>query len=428
MDRLNQTLAAILIGMAAMCVGSPRACNAQVIYTFASPATGQLPEAPVIMDKGGVLYGTTAEGGPANAGTVYTLSPPAPGKAGWTLTTIYTFLGGGDGSFPLNALTIDSSGALYGVTANFQTTTFKLTPPSAGQSTWTKTVIYSGNSPSSALLPGPDGSFYGTTVAANLGGTVYQLKPPTAGSSTWTETTLYQFTDNAHGGYPNGPLIMDGSGSLYGTAGGGGVFNSFCPSGCGIVYRLSPPKSGQGSWSIEVLYKFKGGTDGYYPVDGVIFGQGARLFGTTFYGGDAPKADGGDGTVFELTPPSDGISRWTETVIQRFAGSPHDGSFPNSIVFGAGGSLFGTTEEGGLTTPQICRSNTGCGSFFEISPPAAGSTRWKRTGLKLAGQLTGVFPVGVLLGTDGAFYATTSELGPAVGAEGTVIRFEGQGK
>ncbi len=417
--RILACLAAAWTG-SACCLGLA-AAHAQVIFTFAPPAIGQGPSGSLIMDGTGALYGTASGGGSTGAGTVFKLTPPGLGQGSWTETTLYEFEGGGDGSFPDSGVTMDSYGVLYGITAN-PGTAFKLTPPTGGQTMWTKSTLatFDVGFASSGLLPGPDGSFYGTTALGGFlpGSTIYQLRPPAGGSGAWAETTLYQFSNGSGGDYPSGPLAIDKDGNLYGTAGGGGIVTDLCSGGCGLVYRLSPPAPGGTAWQFKVLYKFQGGTDGSYPVSGVIAGPHGTLLGTTIYGGDATQQYDGDGIVFQLTPPSVGETEWTETIIQRFAGPP-DGSGPHTLLLERNGNLIGTTGTGGSTGPRC--GEDGCGTAFELSPPPSGSTYWLRRRTLDANATTGANPQGLSEGEDGNFYIPTFELGPLPKAAGTII-------
>lgn len=141
----------------------------------------------LIAGKNGILYGATAQGGPANEGTVFQLRPPQTRGGGWTATTLYEFAGGGDGEYPLNDLVFDKAGNLYGVTDGGGTSgfgsVFKLTPTQHGS--WTKTTLHDfnggrdGSGPGAGLIFGRRGLLYGTTVIGGLSdnGTVFQVAP-----------------------------------------------------------------------------------------------------------------------------------------------------------------------------------------------------------------------------------------------------------
>jgi hypothetical protein len=102
------------------------------------------------------------------------------------------------------------------------------------------------------------------------------------------------------GAGPAAGLIADKQGELFGTAQAGGVG---CPqnSGCGIVFKLTPPANGRTVWKETVLHRF-GGTDGANPYAGLIADKEGALFGTTLRGGGGcTPFSNSCGTVFKLT-------------------------------------------------------------------------------------------------------------------------------
>ncbi|MGC2447553.1 MAG: choice-of-anchor tandem repeat GloVer-containing protein [Candidatus Sulfotelmatobacter sp.] len=178
-----------------------------------------------------------------------------------------------------------------------------------------------------------------------------------------TETVLYSFgaypTD---GTFPVGGLLFDSSGNIFGTTSGGGTY---CQSngGCGTIYELSPT-IGVG-WTETILYNFcpSGGTcpDGFTPFAGLIMDGAGNLYGTTASGGS-----GGVGTVFRLSPPSNGGS-WTYTVLWNFAmRDPSNGDIPGygKLNMDASGNIYGTTILGGAKD---------LGVVFELSPVVDGT-------------------------------------------------------
>jgi uncharacterized repeat protein (TIGR03803 family) len=177
---------------------------------------------------------------------------------------------------------------------------------------WAKTLLYDfslhdqtdGQDPQPHLIFGGDGALYGTTMSGGTmyHGTVFKLTPPAAGETNWTKTTLFNFGGSADGASPMPGLIRDASGAFYGATLSGGV------SGCGTVFKLTVktntvqfkrPDGSIGSLSLpsEVLehYSFKGRTDGCEVWSGPILGASGALYGTTMFGGDFNK-----GTVYEL--------------------------------------------------------------------------------------------------------------------------------
>ena len=203
--------------------------------------------------------------------------PPASAA---TETVIHSFGADGDGFSPIDGVTAGAGGALFGATRLGGKcgcgTAFQLSPPAAGGSQWTESVLHSfqqvasdGSEPTAGLLAGPGGVFYGPTVGTNQNsaikfGTIFQLTPPAPGSKQWTVKSVYRFKGGSDGWVPVGRLIADAAGALYGTTayGGTGTDAECGGGGCGAVYKLTPPASGKGAWTEHVLYRFAGGSDG----------------------------------------------------------------------------------------------------------------------------------------------------------------------
>jgi uncharacterized repeat protein (TIGR03803 family) len=210
---------------------------------------GQAPVAPLIRDSAGNFYGTTSKGG-SGGGVVFKLDETGKEKV------LYSFTGTNGGEGPNSPLVRDAAGNVYGTTlgdfhgvgGSGYGTVFKL--DSKGK----LTVFYSfagmpdGAFPQGSLFMDSQGSLYGTTIG---GGGYGQGCPSDNGTqgcgvvfkvdSTGKETVLHTFTGGSDGGNPQGGLISDGSGALYGTASVGGTFNSPCAFlGCGVVFRLVP--------------------------------------------------------------------------------------------------------------------------------------------------------------------------------------------
>ena len=346
------------------------------------------PDGGLVMDAAGNLYGTAAYGGTGDCvllgikggcGTVYEMSPPAQKGGAWTETTLYSFKGGNDGYVPQGNLMFDGAGNLYGATLfgggkgttcdpyyQYCGTVFKLSPPKKQGGDWTEKVLHSfaggsdGKNPNGGLLLDSEGAVYGTTEIGgnqdcNFGrwevgcGIVFKLSPPTKKGKAWTEKVMHRFTAGNDGAAPNGDLIFDAKGSIYGTAATGGSRQN------GVAFQLSPSKSGR--WAETVLYAFTGGADGTNPGSDVIFDKSGNLCGTAL-GGAVTR-----GVVFRLKPPNRGNS-WVLTVLYNFTGAP-DGNHPAAVlIFDSKGDLYSTTEWGG--TGQACEG--GCGTAFEVKP------------------------------------------------------------
>jgi uncharacterized repeat protein (TIGR03803 family) len=192
----------------------------------------------------------------------------------------------------------------------------------------------------------------------------------------------------ADGSFPEGSLVADPAGNLYGTtSSGGSVTSQTCVnslySGCGTVFELSA--NSDGSWTEQIIYNFcsndVGGNclDGRQPMAGMVLDSAGNLYGTTAQGGNA-ICDYGCGIVFELSPPSASGSAWTETTLYTFCSVANgnnclDGSGPVSqLIFDAAGNLYGTTEEGGSGTYGGFLGSGG--TVFELSPGVSG---WMET-------------------------------------------------
>jgi uncharacterized repeat protein (TIGR03803 family) len=261
-----------------------------VLYSFRGMPDAQYPYAGLHQDAAGNLYGTTNAGGAFNRGAVFKVDSSG------AVRVLYSF-DGTDGSTPFAGLISDKSGNLYGTSLDggpyASGNVFKLTRSSGG---WTESILYTftggrnGKYPYAGVILDSSGNVYGTTNrgGAHGGGTVFELKPSTKGA--WNINVLYSFTGNNDGGIPQGGVIFDKSGNLYGTGSGGGYYQE------GVVFKLNPPQE-KGRWKESVLYDFTGGTDGASPVAGVIRDSKGDLYGTTPSGGS-----GGFGTVWKLTP------------------------------------------------------------------------------------------------------------------------------
>lgn len=155
------------------------------LFTFPGTPASASPSAPHTAGPRGSLYGTTQQGGPADLGTVFELSPNSSG--GYTFTQLYAFQGNGDVQGPEAApLLLDAAGNLY------------CTTPHGG---------------------------------ASGGGAVYGVGPPSGGG--WTERVIYSFETDSRTYFPNSGVIMDAAGNRYGSAEFGGSHSS------GGVFELS---------------------------------------------------------------------------------------------------------------------------------------------------------------------------------------------
>jgi uncharacterized repeat protein (TIGR03803 family) len=220
-----------------------------ILYTFMGGTDGGFPSA-LVLDNAGNLYGTSASGGtinsPCGCGTVFQLSPSNNGS--WKKSVLYSFNDGLDGGSPSSGLALDSAGNFFGET-------------------------YDG------------GSF---ACPESGCGVVYALTPE---SGSWKFSVKHTFNglDGSKGSQPSGGLAFDGKGNLYGTTGTGGDAACNNGNGCGTIFKLSP-KTG-GAFTFSMIAEFNG-TFGSSPNGGVIVDAAGNLYGTTFAGG-SPNCDCG---------------------------------------------------------------------------------------------------------------------------------------
>jgi len=361
-SRLARRAGIVLIGFAVvflLVTATAQRTQAQtftVLHTFGGMLAGDAgfdgedPNGGLIIDKAGNLYGTTGSGGANSSGTVFKLDLFG------NETVLYNFQGTvGDGVNPAAGLIMDSAGNLYGTTefggANGYGTVFKL------DASGNETVLYSfkniggdGTHPLASLIMDVVGNLYGTTFDGGTQGTGTVFKLDTSGN----ETVLHDFGSVSGDGLnPDGGLIMDAAGNLYGATarGGGASFCSLIP-GCGTVFRLD--KSGNET----VLHNFPGNPDGINPYGSLVMDSAANLYGTTEFGGA-----NGAGTVFKLD--ASGI----ETVLYSFT-SPASGGIgalpPGGLLMDAEGNSYGTTVYGGSSPSVPYGCPFGCGTVFRL--------------------------------------------------------------
>jgi uncharacterized repeat protein (TIGR03803 family) len=310
----------------------------KVLHSFGDTTTdGIEPLAGVVMDKAGNLYGTTPGGGANdNGGTVFKVTSRG------VETILYNFCslsGCKDGFYPQGGLAIDATGNLYGTTVDGgqygSGSVFEITAAGAFSTLYSfcpQTPCVDGNSPRSGVVIGANGILYGTTNAggANNFGTVFAL-------SGGAETVLHSFNNNGSDGYyPVASLAIGNKGILYGTTPFGGT------AGGGIVFQVTP------AGVEKVLHSFTDDPDGYSPQAGLTKNKAGNFYGTTSDGGTDNV-----GTVFEITTTG------TETVLYSFTSTP-DGAYPyGGLVLDATGNLYGTTQLGGANDK---------GTVFKLTP------------------------------------------------------------
>lgn len=346
MMKLNrwQTGCALLVLCAATAVAA-RAQTEVVLYDFCSLANcadGSLPEAGVIRDSEGNLYGTTFAGGANFMGAVYKLDTSGHE------TVLYSFCSlanCADGQYPYAGVIRDPAGNLYGTTADGGASGYGVLyeVDMSGH----ETVLYNfcslahcvdGQLPFFGVIRDSSGNLYGATTYSgpNGDGVVFKVDP------SGHETVLYSFCslpNCADGQLPGAGVIRDSEGNLYGTTAYGGVIRTVhCQptDGCGAVYKLDP------SGHETVLYSFCSSSscpDGSIPYAGVIRDSQGNLYGTTYYGGAH-----GVGVVYKLDPSGH------ETVLYNFCSLANcaDGlETATGVIRDSKGNLYGTTFYGG---------------------------------------------------------------------------------
>jgi len=342
-------LLAAVLGLFAAAVPSAHGQTETILHSFSGGLSDGMNPYLVtpVFDSNGNLYGTTQYGGAYCGGFCGTVFKLTPSGDTWSPTILWSFGNGTDGSTPLAGVVLDGQGNLYSSTFfggdDDYGTVFELSPSGA------ETVLHSfvrngtdGNYPQGSLVLDAEGNLYGTTtyggdLACGEGcGIVFELSP------SGTETILHSFTPNGTDGYhPVGNLLFD-NGKLYGTTGQGGVYNG------GTVFELVPSKNG---WTENILWNFGNGADGLEPFAGLIQDKKGNFYGTTNGGGAY-----GYGTVFELTRSG------TEKVLHSFNFNWTDGMFPAaSLVLDDKGNLYGTTSYGGAL-------NYYGGTVFKLTP------------------------------------------------------------
>jgi uncharacterized repeat protein (TIGR03803 family) len=399
---------AVLVLAVVILAGSAFATAEKVAYSFLGTPDGLSPQASLVADSAGNLYGTTLYGGTgvAGPGIVFELSPPATSGGVWTETILHNFDNPdttGDGASPYGTLLLDKQGNLYGTTelggAYGAGAIFEVSPPATPGGDWTEVVLLSFQQSSTAARPygklvmDAEGNLYGTT---SLGGTdhnagaVFELVAPKTAGEHWSASVLYNL-DPVYGATP-GPDILLRNGVIYGTTQIGGS------SGNGTVYQLARKA---GVWTATFLHSFSG-SDGMLPYGGLIADSAGNLYGTTVNGGDTTDcAPLGCGTVYELSPPATPGDPWQLTTLHIFTKNG-DGANPWGALWRDKlGNLYGTAYAGG--------TSSGKGTIFKLQPPTVAGGAWTFVVLHSFSGLPsdGANPHGGLILLNGGLYGTT---------------------
>jgi uncharacterized repeat protein (TIGR03803 family) len=316
-----------------------------VLHTFRGNSDGRQPYfGNLFRDNTGNLFGTTVYGGikgDIGVGVAFEVS-----KAGKE-TVLHRFMGGPeDGQQPVAGLILDSDGNFYGATvaggsANYGTV-YRMSK--AGK----VTVLHSftgsdGVEPTSWLNQDAAGNFYGTAITGGATGNGTVFKITKAGKF----TLLYTFKGAPDGGLPQGNLVIDKAGNIYGTTAQGGNAQS-CPYfGCGVVFKIDT--HGKETVLHELL-----SAEGCGPSGGLISDAASNLYGTNWSCG----ADN-NGSIFKVD------KKGNFTKLYDFTGGT-DGGFPfSSLTQDKAGNLYGTTNLGGLA--YGCDFSSVCGVVFKLT-------------------------------------------------------------
>jgi uncharacterized repeat protein (TIGR03803 family) len=370
-----------------------------ILYKFKGGADGAYPVGGVVRDNFGNLYGATQYGGDTCCGTVYRLTPPASGETKWQKTLLYAF-GWGKSGPPQASMFVDPSGALNGVSSEGggYGTIFRLTPPASGGTKWRERVLHSFRGFRDGMRPQ---AALIRDDAGYLYGTTHGEQSVYDYGSVFRLTdrrdfkTLYRFKSKKDGGHPQAALAIDDTGALYGTTTRGGIAQG--DFGLGTIFKLTPPIAGGTRWAEATLYRFSGG-DGAYPRAAVILDGAGALYGTTYSG------SGNCGTVFKLTPPALPGSLWTHEMVRQFSLDGGGCNLPSPLIRDASEILYGSTES----------------TVFKLSPPSSGQTTWAFRVLHHFGN--GETPSGVVFGPSGELLGTTQTGGDPVCNCGTVFK------
>jgi len=313
-----------------------------------------------------------------------------------TEKVLYNFTNGSGGAYPVDFghLARDSSGVLYGTASGGglcgNGTVFEL---AQSGTKWKETSLHGfcneeGEDPNGDVILDASGNIYGTTHGGypscrSSCGTVFKLNK--AGEL----TVLYTFTGGNDGASPLAGVIRDTSGNLYGTTYLGGANNG------GVVYEISS----SGKFSVIYTFCTSGCFDGANPSGGLAIDKQSHLYGMTYGGGDY-----GFGVVFEL---QEAKGTWSEVILHSFAGGPSDGAGPEGSSVTLGTRTVGTKKQFLIFGATAYGGASNCGTAFELAK-AQGVYKYKViynfTTMSGDGQL----PYGSLLLRKGKLFGTTS--------------------
>jgi len=386
---LRVGLGAAAIGLAAWAAPASAAANYKVLYNFGTDV--REPSSSLVVDSAGRLYGTAFEGGVHGGGTVFRLTKT--GKK-WTEEVLFGFSGGVQGG-----VVIGPSGELYGTTKFGGTlssgTVWRLDP---NGSTWTLTTLHEFNPtvgdgyyPIAGLVFGKDGLLYGTTMGQQPQDGQQSQQNPMYGTvfsiSPQGDTAEYAQL-HVFGGTNDGQF--PGFGRL--AVDKKGVLTGTTQLGGtlsdGMAFQLRPPKNGQTAWTETVLHSFGAVGDAVGPFTGLARGLDGTLYGCANWGKN------GLGAVYSLSGTS-------EKLLYSFGDQPNDPSSAAicAVSVDATGTIYGTANSGGAN---------GKGALFKVTPPESGQTAWTETVLHSFGTGDGQAPSSAPLKRGRMLYGATT--------------------
>jgi uncharacterized repeat protein (TIGR03803 family) len=338
------------------------------LYSF-HVAEGEQPAAALVLDEAGNLYGSTEFGGVNTkactdngsrfCGVAFKLDP-----TGAKETVLHKFTGGSDGASPFyGPLITNGAGKRVSTTCCGTGYDDGVAFQLSGRNETTLHTFTGppsdGDGPNGGVVRDAAGNLYGTAGGGSQqNGTVFKI------DSAGVESLIYNFAGGANGSGLVCVLLMDSAGNLYGTTVGGGYFQGVCGGGlgCGTVWKLSP--QAEGGWRETTLYTFHG-NDGMWPEAGpLVRDRAGNLYGTTYFGGTYQSCNGSCGVVFKIDPAGN------ETVLHNFTGGKDGGTPFAGLIMDKAGNLYGTAQTGGDHKCTLWNGAGGCGVVFEITPEA----------------------------------------------------------
>jgi uncharacterized repeat protein (TIGR03803 family) len=362
-----KTLAMTILALAM----SAQAQTFNTLYNFTQQGlTGKMPSGQVTLDTQGNIYGATIAGGTGGdlcgngnnlgCGLIFELTP-ANGQ--WTQTILYNFSGGKDGGQPNGGLIFDPQGNLYGTAAvGGQACScglvFEFSPTANG---WVETILHEfhgkdGQNPTAGLAFDSAGNLYGSTSQGGTNGSYGTIFELSLVNGSWTFHTIYDMNYLAY--QPDGPLVIDSLGSVYGTARYGKGAKEH--NGDGVAFRVTPV---DGKWNHAFIHIF----DAFYrePAGGLLMNADSVFYGTTSTGGMGFTG----GEAYQIT----GGTKWSLETIKPFTQA--QGHPTSSLVMDANGNLYGATTGGANGYGMIYRLAAGTWKYtdlydFPITNPA----------------------------------------------------------